>query len=96
MSSKTPGGQAASAKFQKQEAQKHGLGAENAPGRTQSETIEKNPGKAPVASDSGSTSVGIEPGTNQPGEKGISGVKVSSQPESGGSNMGGGGTSSGK
>lgn len=65
----------------------HGLGAENAPGRTQGDTIDKNPGKAPVASDSGSTNVGIEPGTNQPGEKGITGVPVSSEPAQGGANM---------
>lgn len=64
----------------------HGLGAENAPGRTEGETIEKNPGKAPVASDSGSTGVGVEAGTDQPGEKGIKGQPVSSQPEGGSGN----------
>ena len=45
------------------------------------------PGKAPVASDSGSTNVGVEPGTNQPGEKGIKGQAVSSEPQGGGANM---------
>ncbi|KAK3711885.1 hypothetical protein LTR37_009403 [Vermiconidia calcicola] len=87
MASKTPGGQQASAKFQKQQAEKHGLGADNAPGKTEGDTIDKNPGKAAVASDSGSTNVGGRSGTNQPGEKGISGVPVDSQPEQGGSNM---------
>ncbi|KAK4498181.1 hypothetical protein PRZ48_010838 [Zasmidium cellare] len=85
MASKTPGGQAPSAKFQKQQAEKQGLGAENAPGRT--EGLDKQPGKAPVASDSGSTNVGVEAGTNQPGEKGISGQPVDSQMEGGGANM---------
>jgi len=80
---KTPGGQAASAKFQKQEAQTHGLGAENAPGHTQGTA----PGEKPVASDSGSTNVGIEAGTNQPGEKGLKDVPVSSKPDSTGANM---------
>ncbi|CAK4034429.1 Hypothetical predicted protein [Lecanosticta acicola] len=83
MSSKTPGGQAASAKFQKQQAESKGLGADNAPGHKEG----KVPGEAPVASDSGSSAVGIEHGTNQPGEKGISGKPVSSQPEGGSSNM---------
>ncbi|TKA22293.1 hypothetical protein B0A50_08018 [Salinomyces thailandicus] len=85
MASKTPGGQAASAKFQKQEAQKQGLGAENAPARK--EGTDKHPGEAPVASDSGSTNTGIEPGTNQPGEKGISGVAVDPKPDGTGANM---------
>ncbi|KAK3675491.1 hypothetical protein LTR78_004574 [Recurvomyces mirabilis] len=85
--SKTPGGSGASDKFQKQEAAKHGSGAANAPGHT--EGTESQPGKAPVASDSGSTNVGVRDGTNQPGEKGISGVPVSSEPSQGGSNMGG-------
>lgn len=40
------------------------------------------PGEAPVASDSGSTNVGIDSGSNQPGEKGIGGVKVDSKPRS--------------
>ncbi|KAK5117580.1 hypothetical protein LTR62_005002 [Meristemomyces frigidus] len=85
--SKTPGGSGASEKFQKQEAAKHGSGASNAPGHT--EGTEKNPGSAPVASDSGSTNVGVRAGTNQPGEKGITGVPVDSEPSQGGANMGG-------
>jgi len=75
----------ASEKFQKQQAQKEGLGADNAPGKT--EGIDKQPGKAAVASDSGSTNVGVEAGTNQRGEKGISGVPVSSEQQQGGANM---------
>ncbi|KAK4540781.1 hypothetical protein LTR36_008858 [Oleoguttula mirabilis] len=82
--SKTPGGSGASEKAQKQMAEKQGLGAENAPGRT--EGLDKNPGSAAVASDSGSTSVGVRAGTNQPGEKGITGTPVDSQPEQGGAN----------
>ena len=35
-----------------------------------------------VASDSGISDVGIEKGTNQPGEKGIVGVKVDPIPDS--------------
>ncbi|MCJ1275383.1 hypothetical protein MMC21_003186 [Puttea exsequens] len=70
--SKTPGGQAASDKFKKQEAQKHGEGASNAPGYTEG----KAPGEAPVASDSGFSDVGIQKGTNQPGEKGDLGPKM--------------------
>ncbi|KAL8734103.1 MAG: hypothetical protein Q9181_003312 [Wetmoreana brouardii] len=76
-SSKTPGGQAASAKFMKAEAQKHGEGATNAPGHTEN----KKPGEAPVASDSGSTNVGVRSGTNQPGQEGIGGVAVDPVPE---------------
>ncbi|MCJ1453052.1 hypothetical protein MMC28_003397 [Mycoblastus sanguinarius] len=77
--SKTPGqSKAASAKFMKQEAQKHGEGAENAPGHTEG----KAPGEAPVASDSGDSNVGIEKGTNQPGEKGDLGPKMDPVPES--------------
>ncbi|KAK5170418.1 uncharacterized protein LTR77_005006 [Saxophila tyrrhenica] len=87
MASKTPGGQAASAKFQKQQQQTHGIGADNAPGKTEGNTVDKTPGKAPVASDSGSTGVGVEGGTNQPGEKGIKGEPVDSQPQSGSANM---------
>jgi hypothetical protein len=79
------GGQAASATFQKKEAAKQGLGAENAPGRT--EGLDKRPGKAPVASDSGSTAIGIEKGTNQPGESGITGKPVDPKVEGGGANM---------
>ncbi|KAG8530948.1 uncharacterized protein KY384_004305 [Bacidia gigantensis] len=76
--SKTPGGQAASAKFLKQEAQKHGEGATNAAGHTDG----KQPGEASVASDSGNVGVGIEKGTNQPGEKGIGGPNIGPVPES--------------
>ena len=65
----------------------HGIGADNAPGKTQGDTIDKNPGKAAVASDSGATRVGIEPGTNQPGEKNIKGQPVSSEPMGGSSNQ---------
>jgi len=39
----------------------------------------KAPGEAPVASDSGVTNVGIDNGSNQPGEKGIGGVPVSTE-----------------
>ncbi|KAK3052380.1 hypothetical protein LTR09_006590 [Extremus antarcticus] len=86
--SKTPGGQQASAKFQKQQAETHGVGADNAPGHTEGKTIDKNPGMANVASDSGSTNVGIDnAGTNQPGEKGIKGTPVDSAPSSGNANM---------
>ncbi|KAK3110680.1 hypothetical protein LTR53_014782 [Teratosphaeriaceae sp. CCFEE 6253] len=87
MVSKTPGGSGASEKFQKQQAQKQGTGADNAPGKTQGDTVASNPGKAAVASDSGSTNVGVRAGTNQPGEKGISGVPVDSEPAQGGANM---------
>ncbi|KAK0515182.1 hypothetical protein JMJ35_002561 [Cladonia borealis] len=75
--SKTPGGQAASEKFLKREAQKHGEGAPNAPGHTEG----RKPGEAPVASDSGSTDQGIAKGTNQPGELGIEGKPVGSVPD---------------
>ncbi|KAK5947242.1 hypothetical protein PMZ80_001391 [Knufia obscura] len=64
--SKTPGGQAASAKFEKQQAQTHGTGADNAPGHTEA----KKPGEAPVAGDSYAGTVGVDNGTNQPGEAG--------------------------
>ncbi|KAF4548987.1 Hypothetical protein D9617_24g017010 [Elsinoe fawcettii] len=65
--SKTPGGQAASDKFNKQQAQTHGLGADNAPGHKDAPA----PGEAPVASDSGLSTVGVDAGSNQPGEKGL-------------------------
>ncbi|KAF2218817.1 hypothetical protein BDZ85DRAFT_207272 [Elsinoe ampelina] len=66
--SKTPGGQAPSEKFQKQQAQTHGLGADNAPAHKDAPA----PGEAPVAKDSGGLStVGIDAGSNQPGEKGL-------------------------
>ena len=107
--SKTPGGQAASAKFMKKEAQsmtlhkfslpahlvftypmyigqpyfiintlaEHGEGASNAPGHTEG----KAPGDVPAASDSGISNVGIEKGTNQPGEKGNLGPTMGSIPD---------------
>ncbi|KAM0803489.1 hypothetical protein BDR22DRAFT_838848 [Usnea florida] len=78
MPTKTPGGSGASEKFMKQQAEKHGEGASNASGHTQG----KAPGEAPVASDSGLSAVGIEKGTNQPGEKGDLGPKVDSIPAS--------------
>ncbi|KAE9974835.1 hypothetical protein BLS_002887 [Venturia inaequalis] len=82
--SKTPGGQQPSEKFQKQQAHTHGSGAANAPGHTET----PKPGEAPVASDSGSTNVGIDnDATNQPGEKGIKGTPVDSAPSSGNANM---------
>jgi len=40
-----------------------------------------------VASDSGVSNVGIDNGSNQPGEKGIKGVPVSSQPDHPNANM---------
>ncbi|KAK3067040.1 hypothetical protein LTS18_001339 [Coniosporium uncinatum] len=84
MVSKTPGqSQAASDKFNKQQEQTHGYGADNAPGRTEP----KAPGEAPVASDSGSTNTGVAPGTNQRGEKGIKDVPVGSEPVSGSGSM---------
>ncbi|CAD6568388.1 MAG: hypothetical protein ASARMPRED_001697 [Alectoria sarmentosa] len=57
---------------------KHGEGASNAGGHTEG----KAPGEAPVASDSGISDVGIEKGTNQPGEKGDLGPKMDPIPES--------------
>lgn len=48
----------------------HGLGADNAPGRTEP----SKPGDAPVASDSYTSNVGIDRGaSNVPGEKGAGG-----------------------
>ncbi|CAF9902814.1 MAG: hypothetical protein ALECFALPRED_000032 [Alectoria fallacina] len=76
--SKTPGGSGASEKFLKQQAEKHGEGASNAGGHTEG----KAPGEAPVASDSGISDVGIEKGTNQPGEKGDLGPKMGPIPDS--------------
>lgn len=89
--SKTPGGQAASAKFQKQQAESmycpsevtefeywnwllpaKGLGADNAPGHTEG----GKPGDAPVAGDSYASTVGVDKGTNQPGESGNVGQPV--------------------
>lgn len=61
----------------------HGTGAPNAAGHTEL----KAPGEAPVASDSGSTNVGIDNGSNAPGEKGIKGVPVSSEPSNASANM---------
>ncbi|KAI4736760.1 hypothetical protein E4T50_12755 [Aureobasidium sp. EXF-12298] len=63
--SKTPGGSGISDKEAKRQAEIHGES--------------KAPGEAPVASDSGSTNVGIDNGSNQPGEKGIKGVPVSTE-----------------
>ncbi|CAD0022394.1 unnamed protein product [Aureobasidium pullulans] len=62
---KTPGGSGMSEKEQKKQAQSH--------------TELKAPARPPVASDSGVTRVGIDNGTNQPGEKGIGGVPVSNE-----------------
>ncbi|CAD0084336.1 unnamed protein product [Aureobasidium vineae] len=92
--SKTPGGAGMSDKEAKKQAQSafcltlystleliltqttvHGDGASNAAGHTEG----KAPGEAPVASDSGVTNVGIDNGSNQPGEKGIKGVPVSTE-----------------
>ncbi|KAK5074025.1 hypothetical protein LTS08_008037 [Lithohypha guttulata] len=70
--SKTPGGAGASDKFKKQQAEKHGLGADNAPGHKDAAA----PGEAPVAGDSYVSTVGIDNGTNQPGEKGNVGQPV--------------------
>ncbi|KAJ9660335.1 hypothetical protein H2198_002643 [Neophaeococcomyces mojaviensis] len=50
----------------------HGLGADNAPGHKQG----GKPGDAPVAGDSYVSNVGVDAGTNQPGESGNVGVKV--------------------
>ncbi|WPB06796.1 uncharacterized protein RHO25_011456 [Cercospora beticola] len=94
--SKTPGGQAAGEKFQKQQAEKEGLGAPSAPGKSSGTGIAENPGYAPVASDSGSTNVGVEAGTDTKGEKGISGVPVGPSDGINSGNMSGGGTSAGK
>ncbi|KAH0287699.1 hypothetical protein M436DRAFT_51124 [Aureobasidium namibiae CBS 147.97] len=63
--SKTPGGSGISDKEAKRQAEIHGE--------------KKAPGEAPVASDSGVTNVGIDNGSNQPGEKGIGGVPVSTE-----------------
>ncbi len=56
----------------------HGEGAPNAPGHSEG----KAPGEAPVASDSGISNVGIEKGTNQPGEKGDLGPTMDPLPAS--------------
>lgn len=56
----------------------HGAGADNAPGHTSL----PRPGEAPVASDSGSTNVGVKAGQNNPGEKGIDGKPVDPKPDS--------------
>jgi hypothetical protein len=77
------GGSGASEKFQKQQAEKQGLGADNAAGHTEGH----RPGEAPVASDSGSTNVGQDPSRNNPGTEGIKGEPVSSKPDSTGANM---------
>lgn len=77
------GGSGASEKFQKQQAEKQGLGADNAAGHTEGH----RPGEAPVASDSGFTSVGQQPQDNNPGTQGIKGEPVSSKPDGSGANM---------
>jgi hypothetical protein len=77
------GGSGASEKFQKQQAEKQGLGADNAAGHTEGHV----PGEAPVASDSGSTNVGQDPSRANPGTQGIKGEPVSSKPDSTGANM---------
>ncbi|OQO08879.1 hypothetical protein B0A48_05769 [Cryoendolithus antarcticus] len=69
--------------YQQGPAPEHGSGSSNAAGHTE----EKAPGEAPVASDSGSTNVGVRAGQNQPGEKGISGVPVDSAPTTGNANQ---------
>lgn len=77
------GGSGASEKFQKQQAEKQGLGADNAAGHTDGH----RPGEAPVASDSGATNVGQDPSQNNPGTQGIKGEPVSSKPDGTGANM---------
>ncbi|KAF2093738.1 hypothetical protein NA57DRAFT_81240 [Rhizodiscina lignyota] len=74
--SKTPGGQAMSAKAAKKDAQAHGLGADNAPAHKEGHA----PGEAPVASDSYNSNVGVDTRTNQPGERGDVGVTVGEKP----------------
>lgn len=75
--SKTPGGQGPSDKYLKQQAQTHGLGADNAPGHKEGGA----PGDAPVAGDSYTSNVGIDNGaTNQPGEQGNIGQKINERP----------------
>lgn len=56
-----------------------GLGADNAPGHTEGHA----PGEAPVASDSFNSNVGVDAGSNQPGEKGDVGVTVGEKPNPG-------------
>ena len=92
--SKTPGGQAPSDAYLKKDAAgkdfariiagsatesngaAKGLGASNAAGHTEGHA----PGEAPVASDSGASRVGIDnSATNQPGEKGLKDVPVSTE-----------------
>merc|ERR1712000_261877 len=71
--SKTPGGQAASDKFLKRDAETHGLGAENAPGHKE----QSAPGERLAASGSYTSTVGIDnKATNVPGEKGNLGATV--------------------
>lgn len=77
------GGSGASEKFQKQQAEKQGHGADNAYGHTEGH----RPGEAPVASDSGATNVGQDPSQNNPGTQGIKGEAVSSKPDGTGANM---------
>ncbi|KAJ4345003.1 hypothetical protein N0V95_006040 [Ascochyta clinopodiicola] len=74
--SKTPGqSNAASDKFNKQEAEAKGLGAPNAPAAKE----QQKPGEAPVASDSGNSNVGVDPSANKPGEAGIGGPNYGSR-----------------
>ncbi|KAF2266195.1 hypothetical protein CC78DRAFT_531849 [Lojkania enalia] len=62
--SKTPGrSNAASDKFLKKDAQAHGIGAPNAPAHKE----QPAPGERPVASDSGNSSVGVDPSAAQRG-----------------------------
>lgn len=59
------------------------MGAENAAGHTEG----SKPGEAPVASDSGSSLVGVRAGQSLPGEEGIKGKIVDSAPETSNANM---------
>ncbi|OJD39761.1 uncharacterized protein BKCO1_2000176 [Diplodia corticola] len=75
--SKVPGGQAPSDKFLKQQAQSHGLGADNAPAHKEGGA----PGDAPVAGDSYTSNVGVgADATNVPGEQGDVGQKINERP----------------
>ncbi|KAI4760024.1 hypothetical protein E4T52_01549 [Aureobasidium sp. EXF-3400] len=76
--SKTPGGSGISDKEAKRRAEStFRFPTPRAFGVIHGES--KAPGEAPVASDSGATNVGIDNGSNQPGEKGIKGVPVSTE-----------------
>ncbi|KAI0198866.1 hypothetical protein F4808DRAFT_247230 [Astrocystis sublimbata] len=84
--SKTPGqNNAASDKFLEKQAEAQGLGAPNAPGRTEGHL----PGEAPVASDSalpGRVGV-VNNATNVPGEKGLGGAPVTEEMQQGQNKM---------